>query len=92
MTTHPLEKHQCNTLQKKCRELLHNNLFDLRPLIIFQYNNGKSGITLLKLLKVPKNTFYNIIHCFQNEDRIYFIRPTGHPEKFNIQDKRVMLR
>lgn len=69
-----------------------NTSFDVRQLVIFHREKGKSYRKIGALLNLSKSTVMDIIRRFQREDRIESIPQTGRPRILNIRERRQVVR
>lgn len=69
-----------------------NTSFDIRQLVIFHNEKGKSFRKIAAMLNISKSTVGDIVRRFKVEDRIDSIPQKGQPRKLDTRDKRKLLR
>ncbi|CAK9813888.1 Transposable element Tc1 transposase [Anthophora plagiata] len=69
-----------------------NTSFDMRQLVIFHHEKGKSIRKIADLLNISKSTIWDIVRRYKNEDRIESIPQSGRKPILNIRDKRSIIR
>ncbi|XP_070529853.1 uncharacterized protein [Cardiocondyla obscurior] len=68
-----------------------NTSFDMRQLVIFHCEKGKSIRAISNMLRIAKSTVGDIIKRYRKEDRILSKPNSGHPKILTKRDRRYVI-